>query len=78
MVLALLAGVTLGLRFRLGLVLMATAAVLALGVGLDLGADGEAGTALAGAALAAIITQVVALLVHVLKYVVESRAGAGA
>ncbi len=76
--LALLAGMILGLRFRIGLVLTATVAVVALGVGLDLRDDSEALAALAGAALAASVTQVVALLVHILKDALEGRAVARA
>ena len=65
--LALLAGVIVGLRFRIGLVLTATAVVVALGLGVQIREDGEAAMVLAGAVLYAGITQVVALLVHVLK-----------
>ena len=74
--LALLAGVILGLRFRIGLVLTATAAVLALDLGIEIGEDREAATVLAGAALYASVIQVVALLVHVLKDSLKGRAGA--
>lgn len=76
--LALLAGVILGLRFRIGLVLAATAAVLALGLGIHIRDDSAAVTALSGAALAATLTQVVAFLVHILKDAAEGSAGARA
>jgi hypothetical protein len=76
--LALLAGAILGLRFRIGLVLAATAAVFALGLGVRLHVDGGAAMALAGAALGASLTQVVAFLVQVLKAVLVSGAGARA
>ena len=76
--LALLAGVILGLRFRIGLVLTATAVVLALGVGIQIRDDSDAATALAGAALYAGVTQVVAFLVLVLKHAFDGRAGARA
>jgi len=73
--LALLAGVILGLRFRIGLVLAVTAAVLLLGIGLQLRDVGATATALAEAALCATLTQVVALLVHILKDGFDGSAG---
>jgi hypothetical protein len=66
--LALLAGGVLGLRFRIGPVLTATAVVFALSLGIRIGEDGDAVAALAVAALCASITQVVAFLVQVLKH----------
>ncbi len=74
--LALLAGVILGLRFHIGLVLTATAAVLALDLGLEIGGDPEAATLLADAALYATVVQVAALLVHVVKDSLKDGAGA--
>ncbi len=65
--LALLSGVIVGLRFRVGRVLTATAVVLALGLGAQIRDDGDAAMVLAGGALYAGITQVVAFLVHILK-----------
>jgi hypothetical protein len=76
--LALLAGVILGLRFRIGLVLTATAVVLASGLGIQIRDDSDAATALAGAALYAGVTQVVGFLVLVLKHAFHGRAGARA
>jgi hypothetical protein len=76
--LALLAGAILGLRFRIGLVLAATAAVFALGLGFGFHEDSGAATALAGAALGATLTQVSAFVVYILKAVLDSGAGARA
>jgi hypothetical protein len=76
--LALLAGVILGLRFRIGLVLTATAIVLASGIGIRMQEDTDAGTALAMAALYAVVAQVVAFLVLIVKAAVHDRAGARA
>jgi hypothetical protein len=76
--LALLAGVILGLRFRIGLVLAATVVVLALSLGIQIRDDSDAATALAMAALCAGVTQVVAFLVLVLKHALVGRTGARA
>jgi hypothetical protein len=76
--LALLAGVILGFRFRIGLVLTATALVFLLTLGLQIGAGSGAAAALAIAALCASIAQVVAFLVHVVKYTLDGRAKARA
>jgi hypothetical protein len=76
--LALLAGVILGLRFRIGLVLTATAAVFALSAGIQIGDDGEAAAALAVAGLCAGVTQVAAFLVLILKHAFDPGAGARA
>lgn len=76
--LALVAGVILGFRFRIGLVLTATALVFLLSLGLQIGAGSGAAATLVIAALCASIAQVVAFLVHVLRYVVNGLAKARA
>lgn len=76
--LALLAGGILGLRFRIGLVLTATAVVFVLDLGIQIREGSDAATALAAAALYASVTQVVAFLVLVLKHAFDARAGARA
>lgn len=73
--LALLTGVILGFRFRIGLVLAATAAVLLLALGFQLRDAGDTVTAFAAAALCATLTQGVALLVHILKDGFDGGAG---
>ena len=67
MELALLAGLILGFRFRIGLVLVATVAVLALNLGVNIVEDDAPLLAFACAAFFAATTQTVALLVHALK-----------
>jgi hypothetical protein len=75
-VLALLMGVILGLRFRIGLVFTASVAVLVLVFGLGIG-EGSTLSAAAGLAiLCSALTQVTALVVHILKHCVHARAGA--
>jgi hypothetical protein len=66
--LALVTGVALGLRFRIGLVLAATTAIVVLDFGLRIGEDREAASIVAAAALCASIVQGVGFLVHILKH----------
>jgi len=66
--LALLTGVALGLRFRMGLVLAATTVIVALDFALRIGEDRRVASIVAAAALCAAITQGVGFLVHILKH----------
>ena len=73
--LALLAGVILGLRFRIGRVLLATVALLSLALGVRLDEGNAPLVAIVCAAVLAALMQTVALLVLFLKGAfVEGRA----
>ena len=73
--LALLLGVALGLRFRIGLVLAATTAIVLLDFAVRMGEDREAVSIVVEAALCAIVTQGAGFLTNVLKH--ARNAGAG-